>query len=214
MKLRTAGNSDGWKSSGNTFEDFLASDTDWIQYWVELDKPSSRERYLEYVDNYVRDQKRLGRFPRPLNNRVTPMVELMRDFGVVSPQMNTMAVVSILFLVVSSLNLMGLLLGKFLSRAPEVSVRRALGASRGSVFLQHIVECELVGIMGGIIGVTFSVVILTFIEKMFPVPVVLRLDGEMILTAAFLSLVAGLIAGIYPAWRICAIQPAMQLKVQ
>jgi len=42
----------------------------------------------------------------------------------------------------------------------------------------------------------------------------LRLDGEMLLMSLFLSLVAGLVAGLYPAWRICSVPPAMQLKVQ
>ena len=42
----------------------------------------------------------------------------------------------------------------------------------------------------------------------------LRLDGEMLATALFLSLVAGLVAGVYPAWRVCSVPPAMQLKVQ
>ena len=214
MQLPTGGNSDGWKSSGDTFDDFLQSESSWIQFWVELDSPGRQQEYLEYVNSYVQDQKRLGRFQRPLNNRVTSLTQLMKDWKVVPPQLNAMTVVSILFLTVCSLNLVGLLLGKFLARAPEVSVRRALGASRWSVFLQHIIECELVGIIGGVLGVLLSLGILNFAEKIFPVKLEARLDGEMILVAAFLSLVAGLVAGIYPAWRICAIQPAMQLKVQ
>ena len=42
----------------------------------------------------------------------------------------------------------------------------------------------------------------------------LLVDGEMLGVAAFLSLGAGLIAGVYPAWRIGSIQPALQLKVE
>ena len=41
-----------------------------------------------------------------------------------------------------------------------------------------------------------------------------HLDGQMILAAVFLSLVAGFVAGVYPAWRICTMPPAMQLKLQ
>lgn len=214
MRIGTSGNSDGWKGSGNTFDDFLASETTWIQYWVELESPEKRDAYVEFVNNYTRDQKRFGRFERPLNNRVDGLTDYMRELNVTPPQVNAMTVVSILFLVVCSLNLMGLLLGKFLARAPEVSVRRALGASKRSVFIQHIVECELVGVIGGTIGILLSLLILSAVEKMFPIPVEISLTGEMVLTAVFLSLVAGLIAGIYPAWRICTIQPAMQLKVQ
>jgi putative ABC transport system permease protein len=36
----------------------------------------------------------------------------------------------------------------------------------------------------------------------------------MVLVSVFLSLVAGLLAGIYPSWRVCSVAPAMQLKVQ
>ena len=60
-------------------------------------------------------------------------------------QVTAMMVVSLLFLAVCALNLMGLLLAKFLARAPEIGVRRALGASRRHVFVQHVVEAELGG---------------------------------------------------------------------
>jgi len=41
-----------------------------------------------------------------------------------------------------------------------------------------------------------------------------RLDAPMALLALGLSLLAGLIAGAYPAWRVCRIAPAIHLKVQ
>ncbi|MEA2337259.1 MAG: putative transport system permease protein, partial [Thermoanaerobaculia bacterium] len=112
------------------------------------------------------------------------------------------------------LNLIGLLLGKFIARIPEISVRRALGASRLQVFWQHIVECEVIGIAGGLIGMAISVGMLRMIAKVIPNGDVVRLDAEMIAVSIFLSLVAGLLAGIYPAWRVCSVPPAMQLKVQ
>ena len=40
----------------------------------------------------------------------------------------------------------------------------------------------------------------------------IRLDLEMVAISVFLSLMAGLMAGIYPAWRVCSVAPAMQLK--
>jgi putative ABC transport system permease protein len=41
-----------------------------------------------------------------------------------------------------------------------------------------------------------------------------RFDGTMVLAAAGLSLAAGLVAGAYPAWRVCRIPPALHLKLQ
>jgi putative ABC transport system permease protein len=214
MQIRTFGNSDGWKPiAGPSFDDFLASDTDFIQFWVELRSPADRAAYQQFVDNYVRLEKTKGRFPRPLNNQVTSMFDLARELGIIRPALNAMVAMSILFLIICALNLTGLLLGKFLARAPEMSVRRALGASRADIFLQHIAECEIVGVIGGVIGMLLSLGTLRFIAKFITATTVISLDAEMIAAAIFLSLVAGLIAGLYPAWRICTLQPAVQLKV-
>jgi len=214
MELRTAGNLDGWKQAGPTYQDFLNSETVWLQYWVELPTVSERQAFRDYVNAYVMNERKSGRFQRPLHTEVTPLLELMREFKVVPPQINALAAVSLLFLVVCSLNLAGLLLGKFLARGPEISVRRALGASRFQVFLQHIIECEVIGVIGGAIGMALSLGVLSYMSKVLPQNPPMALDGEMILAAIFLSLVAGLLAGLYPAWRICTLPPALQLKLQ
>lgn len=216
LQLFTSGNSDGWKGQdGDGFEGYLNSEQVWLQMWVELPTPEKQSAYRELVDNHVRDQKKLGRFQRPLHNEVTSLPDLMREFQAVPAAVKSMSIVSLLFLVVCSLNLVGLLLGKFLARIPEVSVRRALGASRWQVFWQHVVECELVGIVGGAIGLALSLGVLKLISKAVPNGAdVIRLDGEMVLVSIFLSLVAGLLAGIYPSWRVCSVAPAMQLKIQ
>lgn len=215
LEARSAGNLDGWKSAGgNTYQDFLNADVCWIQFWVQLPDAGRVAAYRELVDNYTRDQKRLGRFQRPLNNKVVNTLELIDEWQVVPTQVKAMSTVSLMFLVVCSLNLVGLLLGKFLARVPEVSVRRALGASRFQVFWQHIVECEVVGVIGGAIGLAMAVGVLKLIGKFMPNGDAVALDSEMILISVFLSLGAGLLAGLYPAWRVCTIAPAMQLKVQ
>lgn len=214
MQIRNSGNSDGWKPFDySSYDAFLASETDWVLFWVELPKPADRAAYQQYLDNYIRAEKSKGRFQRPLNNQVASLRDLMLEMGVVRPAMSAMVAMSILFLIICALNLTGLLLGKFLARAPEISVRRALGATRADIFLQHIAECEIVGVAGGVLGMLLSLGVLRFIAKLITSTTVISLDLEMILTAIFLSLVAGLIAGLYPAWRICTLQPAVQLKV-
>ncbi len=215
MELNTSGNSDGWKPSPEpTFRGFLASEQCWIQMWVELPDAQRRRAYEDFLQAYVMDQKKAGRFGRPLDNRVTPVMELAAEFGVVPEQTEALAWISVLFLGVCALNLIGLLLGKFLARAPEVGVRRALGASRLTVFVQHVVECEVIGVAGGVLGLLLSLLVLRAFNSVFPFGAVFHLDAAMVSAAAFLSLAAGLIAGIYPAWRICSIPPAAHLKLQ
>ena len=219
MQVRTAGNVDGWKTSGGPgFEGLLASDHNWIQMWAELKDDSARQRYVDFLKAYVTEQKKAGRFPRPLRVEVTPLMAWMESQQVTPPQVTATWVVSLLFLAVCALNLMGLLLAKFLARAPEIGVRRALGASRRDVFVQHVVEAELVGLLGGALGVLLALGGVAGVNAWAMTTLnrgdLFRFDGTMVLAAAGLSLVAGLVAGLYPAWRVCRIPPALHLKLQ
>ncbi len=225
MEVRSTGNRDNWKGlegDPSFVEALRIGEANFIQMWVELPDENSRQAYQSYLDAYVTDQKKIGRFERPMKNLVSSLPVLMRDWQVVPRQTKALAAISVLFLIVSALNLVGLFLGKFLARAPHVGIRRALGASRRSIFLQHLIECELVGLIGGAIGLLLSLGVLAFFNNLFSrttpaqteAETFFRLDPAMILAAVLLSLVAGAIAGIYPAWRICSIPPARHLRNQ
>jgi len=215
MEIASAGNDMNWKTyTGNNYHDFLESESVWIQMWVQLDSHTQKDAYLAFLDAYVHEQKRLGRHGRPVNNVLLSVTEYMETEEVVQDEAKMLLIISILFLIVCSVNLIGILLGKFLGRAPEVGVRRALGASRLSVFLQHIVECEVVGLLGGALGLGLSWVALQLINRLFDNLLAFHLDLNMVLAAFALSLFAGLIAGLYPAWRICRVAPATYLKLQ
>ena len=214
QELWSAGNNSGWDGKTiNTFQEYLASERVWLQYWVELPSESTAD-YEQWLRGYIATQHKIGRFQHGFNYRLTTIPALITEWRMMPAGVKAMSVVSLLFLAVCSLNLVGILLGKFLARIPEVSVRRALGASRAQIFWHHLIECELIGIIGGAIGILLSLGILGLLARFMQNGAALKLDGEMLLTAAFLSLVAGLVAGIYPAWRVCSIPPAMQLKVQ
>jgi putative ABC transport system permease protein len=216
MEIQTAGNTNGWKfEPGNEYQDLLQAETLWIQMWAQLDDSTQRAAYASYMDAYVEEQQRLGRLQRPLNNRLRPVMEWLDANEAVPPQARTLLIIGVLFLIVCSVNLIGILLGKFLARAPEVGVRRALGASRRSVFLQHLVECEVVGVIGGLAGILLSIPTLRVINRMFfPNIELFSLDGNMVVAGLVLALLAGLLAGLYPAWRICRLPPAIHLKLQ
>lgn len=217
MEIYSSGNFSGWKSFGNDYEDILESEGTWIQYWVQLDDAKQKEAYQSWIDGYAREQKKLGRFQRPINNRLYAVPAFLDWMQVVPRSSKTMLVISLLFLVVSAVNLIGILLGKFLARSPEVGVRRALGASRRHVFLQHLLECELLALLGGAVGLIASLPLLHAIDRLSrsaEEPALYQLQLPVVGAGILLALVAGLIAGFYPAWRICRIPPASHLKAQ
>ena len=217
MQLQSAGNTSGWKSWGAVFEDLLESEAIWVQFWAQLDDAQQEEAYLSWLGGYVGEQKKLGRFARPLNNRLYDVREWLDWQRVVPRSSKTMLVISLLFLLVSSVNLIGILLGKFLARSSEVGVRRALGASRRHVFLQHLLECELVALLGGVAGLLASIPLVHGIDRLTRFgdgPPLLQMELPVVGAGVVLALLAGLVAGVYPAWRICRIPPAAHLKSQ
>jgi len=217
IPYQSFGNNSGWKRQPDvtTYEQLIAtSERTFIQYWVELPDPKAVGAYGDWLTGYINDQKKIGRFERPVYYRLTTIPDLIQEWNLTPTGVRAMSVVSLLFLAVCSVNLVGILLGKFLARIPEVSVRRALGASRADIFWQHVIECELIGVIGGILGIALSAGILALLARFMQNGEALRLDGEMLITATFLSLVAGAVAGVYPAWRAASVAPAMQLKLQ
>jgi putative ABC transport system permease protein len=215
MEITGAGNDSNWKSAdGDEYADMLASEKIWVQTWVQLDTQEQKDSYAAFLDAYALGQRKMGRFERPLNNWTQETAAWLEYENMVPAEAKTLLIISLLFLVVCSVNLIGILLGKFLARAPEIGVRRALGASRGAIFMQHLIECELIAMVGGVAGLGLSVLGLWIIEALFSIDLNFKLDLNMVGAGMLLALVAGLLAGTYPAWRVCRIPPAQYLKAQ
>ena len=216
MELESYGSDWGWKSEDITsYEDWTYSESVWIQYFVELDSPDDRGAYLSHLNAYVEEQKKLGRFERPLNNQLFNVMEWLAHHEVVARDAGVLVGLSFLFLVVCVLSSVALLLTKFTGKAAEISLRRALGASRSTIFRQQLVEVGMIGLTGGLAGLGLVLVGLQGIDYLYDTPPgLVRLDWVMAMTAVGISVASGLVAGIYPAWRVCRIPPATQLKTQ
>jgi putative ABC transport system permease protein len=211
------GNTSCWKvPDGDGFEAFLNSECVWIQFWAELRSDEEKQDYLVFLNAYTEQQKELGRFQRPINNRLSDVMEWMENQEVVEDDARVMLGLSLLFLVVCLLNTIGLLLAKFLGKSGDISLRRALGASRSNLFIQHMIESGLIGLGGGVFGLGLTWLGLRGIEMLFGdfIENLVTLDWVMILTAIGLAIVSALLAGLYPTWRACRITPASQLKLQ
>jgi len=215
LKHRGTGNNSCWKSPGDGWDAYLQSDCVWQQMWVELDSPARLAEYKSFLDNYVNEQKKLGRFQRPLNNRLLNVTEWMHDQKVVSRDVEVQTGLGFAFLAVCLVNTIGLLLAKFTRKAGEIGLRRALGASRRNVFTQYMIESGVVGLSGGVLGLALTGLGLVAVRSLYAdYKSVAQLDWTMVATTIALSVVAALLAGLYPTWRACQVAPAAQLKTQ
>jgi putative ABC transport system permease protein len=210
------GNTNCWKQQAiNSMQDFLGSECVWLQVWVELTDRAQFERFRDFLDNYVHEQKKLGRFERPLNNRLAHPDEWLKVNEVVRNDNRVLVGIAFMFLGVCLLNMIGLMLAKFLGAAPLVGLRRALGASRRSVFFQHLVEVGAVGLAGGILGFGVAALGLAGVRHLYTgYEALTHLDVAMAFIAVSIAVVSGVVAGLYPTWRIGRVSPASYLKVQ
>lgn len=216
LELQPAGNVNCWKAETLAgVRDLLGSECIWHQLWAELRTPAEVERFQAFLDGYVAEQKKLGRFPRPMNNRLYDVDAWLARHEVVGRDSKVLLVVSFAFLAVCILNVVALLLSRFLGAAGSSAIRRALGASRGEIFRQHLVEVGLVGAIAGLGGLALGGVGLQGLQQLYSsYDRLTQLDVAMMLAAIGLAILAGVLAGLYPAWRICRVQPAGYLKTQ
>ena len=218
------GNHQCWKyERATTFEEYLNADCDWIQMWVELPTASDRARMQDFMDSYWARQHARGRFLRPRNNRLTSVGQWLKDQQVVGNDDRILVGVAFAFLAVCLINTIGLLLAKFLNGAALTGIRRALGASRRHIFIQHLVETALVAGAGALFGLVLTWVGLRGIHALYSINAELAVPGRDVLAhpdsysitaAAGLAIVASLAAGLYPAWRVGRVPPAVYLKTQ
>ena len=216
LDLPPGGNVSCWKTEPLAgTHDLFGSECIWHQLWVELPTPADAGRFQAFLDGYVAEQQKLGRFPRKAHNQLYDVDAWLERHEVVGRDSRVLLLVSFAFLAVCILNVVGLLLSRFLGAAGAAAIRRALGASRGEIFRQHLVEVGLVGAIAGLGGLALAALGLKALQQLYSsYDRLTQLDLAMMLAAIGLAVLAGVLAGLYPAWRVCRVQPAGYLKTQ
>jgi putative ABC transport system permease protein len=214
LQLTPAGNVNCWKPEAIAgFAQFLNSECIWNQVWVELGSAQKRAAFQQFLDGYVAHQKTLGRFPRPLNNHLYDVGQWLDVNEVVEKDNRVLVGLAFMFLAVCVLNVVGLLLAKFMGGSKVTALRRALGASRGELFKQHLVEVGAIGLAGGILGLALGGIGLMGLRRLYEnYDQLTHMDMPVALLALLISVLAGAVAGIYPAWRVCRVAPATYLR--
>ncbi|MBE1158847.1 ABC transporter permease [Dyella acidiphila] len=213
LHMEHDGSVDCWGDGGGEQAKLEQSTCTWMQFWVQLDTPASVADYRSFLQHYAEDQHASGRFARPPTMRLRNVPQWLEYKQVVPSDTRLQAWLAMGFLLVCLINTVGLMLAKFMRRAGELGVRRALGASRRALFGQLLLESGVVGFVGGVLGLLLALLGLWLVRQQpSDYAKLAHMDSAMLLTTFAIAVLATMLAGLLPAWRACHIAPALQLK--
>jgi putative ABC transport system permease protein len=211
LKLGRSGSLDCWDEHVDPLA--VGAPCVWLQFWVELDSRDKWTAYRDYLVQYSEDQRRSGAYGRPPNVRLRNVTEWLEFKEVVPRDARLQTWIALGFLLVCLVNTVGLLLTKFLRRSAEIGVRRALGASKRSIFVQLLIEAGMIGLVGGVLGLGLAWLGLWAVRQQpTDYAQLAQLDLPMLAATFALAVLTSLLAGLLPAWRGCQVTPAIQLK--
>lgn len=185
----------------------------WMGYWVQLDTAQDAAAYRAYLANYAQQQKALVTFGKKPQSQLIGLREWLTLKNVVPDNVRLNVWLAVSFLLLCMVNVAGLLAAKFMRRSAEIGIRRALGAPRVAVILQHLIEAAVVCLLGGVLAWPLTLLGLTLLRMQDQgFTDLARLDLPMFGALFALSLLVGVLVGWLPSWRVSMVQPGLQVK--
>ena len=184
---------------------------------VEVDPllPVLRQRAEEA---HAAEQAHGATSPGELDLSLTPNRELRRSaLEVFDRTFVITGVLRLLALVVAFLGIVGALMALQLERARELATLRAQGLTPAQVYGLVSTQTALMGLAAGLmavpLGITLAVVLIEIINRRsFGWSMELAISPATLVQTVVLALVAALLAGLYPAWKMARTTPARALR--
>ncbi|HEY5814091.1 MAG TPA: ABC transporter permease, partial [Terrimicrobiaceae bacterium] len=120
---------------------------------------------------------------------------------------------SLLAVIVGVLGVMNTMLMTVFERTQEICILLAIGWKRARIVGMILWESVLLGFLGGVVGVILGVACVKVLQRTPAIRGLLEpdLSAGLLLLAVALSVLVGVISGLYPAWRSSRLEPGHSL---
>ena len=118
--------------------------------------------------------------------------------------------ISVLCLLVGVLGVTAIMTLAVNERKKEIGIRKALGAREKDILFQFLIESVFITLLGGFIGIILGFLASFILLPLFKYPLIFPL--KPIFISVFLTLIFGLIAGVYPAYKASKVDPMILLR--
>ena len=120
---------------------------------------------------------------------------------------------ALLFMLLPALNLVNLNVTRILERSGEIGVRKAFGAAGSDLVSQFLVENVVLALVGGLLGLGLAAGALALVNEAHPVAYAhFSLSWRVFGWGMVLTLLFGLMSGVYPAWKMSRLNPVAALR--
>lgn len=188
---------------------------------AEVDTPAGRAK-VQAVGNEIKGMLE-RKHPKKDYTVTVPLDKLEEAERAQSRFTMLMGVIAFISLFVGGIGIMNIMLATVTERTREIGIRRALGAKRKDIVLQFLVEAVVQTTIGGLLGAAIGVL------SVYCVPAVwelvrawhwfasdVRLPAKLHVLSIFLSvgvsILVGMVFGLYPAWRAAKLDPIEALR--
>ncbi|MEW6304327.1 MAG: ABC transporter permease [Verrucomicrobiota bacterium] len=113
-----------------------------------------------------------------------------------------------LSLFVGGIGIMNIMFVSVAERTREIGLRKALGAKRRTILIQFLIEAAAICLLGGLMGLGIAWPVSKVMTQFFPT----TLSWTIVSIALGVSIVTGIVAGFFPAWRAARMNPVDALR--
>jgi len=176
------------------------------QIIVEIDRPENVE------PNAAAIEAMLARFhARTSDYRIHVPLALLRQAEATRRNFNiVLGAIAGISLLVGGIGIMNIMLASVTERTREIGVRRAIGAKQRQIVYQFLIETIVLSTTGGAIGVAVGLLIPWIITRTVSMPT--YVTPISVVLALGVSMMVGIVFGIYPAIRAARLDPIEALR--
>jgi putative ABC transport system permease protein len=144
--------------------------------------------------------------------------DLVSSFATITGSITIfLGAIAAISLVVGGIGIMNIMLVSVTERTREIGLRKAVGAKRGDIRIQFLVEAMVLSLMGGFLGIVLGFILATIgsiVLSNFSPNARAVVDTNAILLATLTSVGVGIFFGLYPAIRASQLNPIQALRYE